>query len=188
MKNIEVDDELYAYIASQTQSIGESASQILRRLLLPEAPVASAKSEKSETKPKVKSEPAVKSAPKPQKAPAEAADDATLETRITAERLAEMPKKVAQFLYILGELSALHPEKFASVESIRGKDRLYFAPSKEALEASGNSINAKAIPHSGYWVVTNNNSAKKISILRQVMALLNYNDTTIDKVIALFKG
>lgn len=33
MKIIEVDEELYQYIASQTKSIGESASDILRRLL-----------------------------------------------------------------------------------------------------------------------------------------------------------
>lgn len=33
MKIIEVDEELYQYIAGKTQSIGESASDILRRLL-----------------------------------------------------------------------------------------------------------------------------------------------------------
>ncbi|WP_199711840.1 hypothetical protein [Alginatibacterium sediminis] len=33
MKSIEVDEQLYRYIASQTQDIGESASDILRRLL-----------------------------------------------------------------------------------------------------------------------------------------------------------
>lgn len=33
MKNIEIDEELYQYIASNTQFIGESASAILRRLL-----------------------------------------------------------------------------------------------------------------------------------------------------------
>ena len=39
MKIIEVDEELYQYIASQTQSIGESASDILRHLLnLPALP------------------------------------------------------------------------------------------------------------------------------------------------------
>ena len=39
MKNIEIDDELYHYIASRTQFIGESASDILRRLLrLPSSP------------------------------------------------------------------------------------------------------------------------------------------------------
>lgn len=33
MKIIEVDEELYRYIASHTQHIGESASDILRRML-----------------------------------------------------------------------------------------------------------------------------------------------------------
>ncbi|HKM98168.1 MAG TPA: replication initiation regulator SeqA, partial [Buttiauxella sp.] len=49
MKTIEVDDELYRYIASHTQHIGESASDILRRMLkftagqsAPAAPAAGA--------------------------------------------------------------------------------------------------------------------------------------------------
>ena len=33
MKTIELDDDLYFFIASQTRHIGESASDILRRLL-----------------------------------------------------------------------------------------------------------------------------------------------------------
>lgn len=33
MKTIEVDEDLYRYIAGQTKHIGESASDILRRLL-----------------------------------------------------------------------------------------------------------------------------------------------------------
>ena len=33
MKTIEVDDQIYHYIASRTLHIGESASDILRRLL-----------------------------------------------------------------------------------------------------------------------------------------------------------
>ncbi|MCE2571642.1 replication initiation regulator SeqA [Motilimonas eburnea] len=51
MKKIELDDELYQYIAAQTQNIGESASQILRRLLslppLPNNDRATAPSSKS---------------------------------------------------------------------------------------------------------------------------------------------
>ena len=38
MKIIEIDDVLYQYIAAQTLQIGESASDILRRLL-PGAPL-----------------------------------------------------------------------------------------------------------------------------------------------------
>ena len=37
MKIIEIDDELYTFIASQTKHIGENASDILRRLLLGDA-------------------------------------------------------------------------------------------------------------------------------------------------------
>ena len=37
MKTITIDDELYAHIAAQTKYIGEGASDILRRLLLPES-------------------------------------------------------------------------------------------------------------------------------------------------------
>ncbi len=33
MKTIEVDEDLYRFIAGQTERIGESASDILRRLL-----------------------------------------------------------------------------------------------------------------------------------------------------------
>ncbi|MFT5789034.1 MAG: negative modulator of initiation of replication, partial [Shewanella sp.] len=33
MKYIEVDEELYRHIASKTEQIGESASDILRRIL-----------------------------------------------------------------------------------------------------------------------------------------------------------
>ena len=33
MKTIEIDEELYQYIAGQTRHIGEDASSILRRLL-----------------------------------------------------------------------------------------------------------------------------------------------------------
>ena len=51
MKNIEIDEDLYQYIASNTQYIGESASSIIRRLLasdvqvLPETNTPSATSE-----------------------------------------------------------------------------------------------------------------------------------------------
>ena len=37
MKNIQIEEDLYHFIASQTQDIGESASDILRRLVMPES-------------------------------------------------------------------------------------------------------------------------------------------------------
>jgi negative modulator of initiation of replication len=37
MKSIQIEDDLYHFIASQTQDIGESASDILRRLVMPDS-------------------------------------------------------------------------------------------------------------------------------------------------------
>lgn len=50
MKTIEVDEELYRYIASHTQHIGESASDILRRMLNFRAGQVVAASETATTK------------------------------------------------------------------------------------------------------------------------------------------
>ena len=66
MKSIEIDDDLYAFIASQTKHIGESASQILRRLLLPEDGAAVNTPQATPAAPKVetaKATEAVKPAP-----------------------------------------------------------------------------------------------------------------------------
>ena len=66
MKTIQIEDDLYQYIASQTQNIGESASEILRRLLLVDAQAevpavdAPAPAAVEEAKTEVKSEPEAK--------------------------------------------------------------------------------------------------------------------------------
>lgn len=159
MKTIEVDDDLYQYIASQTQQIGESASDILRRLLMPST--------------------------SPQ-APAAVAAGADVETEVAAEavvanvelaelneqELAQQKGVVGRFLFILAHLYQEGPDAFAAVLSIRGRDRLYFAASKHELLAAGSSTNPKAIEGSPYWVVTNNNTDKKKAILNEVCQVL----------------
>lgn len=163
MKTIEVDDELYAYIAGQTESIGESASEILRRLLLGK--------ETNETE---------------TVQVAQNTETKDVFELLDKETLKDMPKKVDQFLTILSALYQSNSASFVKVEEIKGKGRLYFAQSEHVLKSSGKSINAKLIPGSPYWVVTNNNSAKKVSILKQVMTALGYQNDTIEKVVDLF--
>ena len=51
MKNIEVEPDLYQFIASQTQHIGENASQILRRLLAPQMEAAQRRMQPEEVAP-----------------------------------------------------------------------------------------------------------------------------------------
>ena len=57
----------------------------------------------------------------------------------------------------------------AEVLQIQGKGRLYFARSKQALLDASQSANPKEIGQSGYWATTNNNTAKKQTILSEVL-------------------
>ncbi|MBW8190675.1 replication initiation negative regulator SeqA [Neiella marina] len=156
MKTIEVDDDLYQYIAGQTQQIGESASDILRRLLMPS------------TSPQVTPDVAESVTPVATEPKPAMVDLANLDLDL----LAEQKGVVGRFLLILAHLHQEAPEAFAGVTSIRGRDRLYFAASKNELLAAGSSTNPKAIEGSPYWVVTNNNTDKKKAILNEVCQVL----------------
>ena len=206
MKTIEIDDELYAFIASQTKHIGESACEILRRLLIDEPgivttvvtsgasiPAASAAPAQAETTPEPAAETPVKTTPKAKTAPVPAAiatapsvsgDD--LLQCVNKDALSQFDKRVDQFLFILQQIYLQHPGDFAKVESIVGKNRKYFASSKEELLKSGSSTNPKAIPESGFWVVTNNNTAKKLAMLSQVLQILGYDDKVVKTVSETF--
>lgn len=198
MKTIEIDDSLYAFIASQTKHIGESASEILRRLLIDEpgivttvvatgtAPVT-ADSTPAEAVEPVKQE-AVKAPAKPASVAAAVvpASGEALLARVNKDALSQFDKRVDQFLFILQQVYLQHPGDFARVESIIGKNRKYFASSKEELLQSGSSTNPKAIPESGFWVVTNNNTAKKLAMLSQVLQILGYDDKVVETVSETF--
>ena len=223
MKSIEIDDDLYAFIASQTKHIGESASQILRRLLLPEdgaavntpqATPAAPKVETAKATEAVKPAPAVKkttaAAPKqptktaaPARTPKAAAtakaspqapvsEDIQTHKKndivdaVSQDALATFTKRVDQFLFILSAAHKLNANSFSQVESIVGKNRTYFAKSKEALLENGSSTNPKAIPDSDYWVVTNNNTAKKVNMLEQVLRKLGYAPEVVETVVNRF--
>ena len=152
MKLIDVDDELYQYIASQTQQIGESASDILRRLLLeqtvPAVTTLTPKSSACSTLTSVSQPPA--------------------SGFLDEKELQQQKGVIGRFLYILAALHEDSPAQFARVLDIKGRDRLYFATSKEALLAAGSSTNPKQIPGTDYWVISNNNTTKKRAILDEV--------------------
>ncbi|MBU2978892.1 replication initiation negative regulator SeqA [Alteromonas sp. C1M14] len=202
MKIIEIDDELYHFIAAQTKHIGESASDILRRLLLPAATnddsshnspvVEQAVNAADSVQPKATApKPAAKRSSTPRAKPATPAPPITHGTgdilgRLSDNALSTYTKRVDLFLFILAELYNIHGEDFAKVEQIKGKNRIYFATSKDALLNTGSSTNPKAIPDSPYWVVTNNNTAKKVAMLEQVLTLLGYGEQTSEAVIAKF--
>lgn len=90
-----------------------------------------------------------------------------------------------RFLAILSSVHKHHPKEFGEVATTinkRGRIRKYFASSREDLEKSGHSVNAKEIPKSNWWVVTNNDTKYKKDILRDVLRMLNYSAEIVEKL------
>lgn len=168
-KHIEIDEELYRYIASHTQRIGESASSILRRLLnLPPLPPSAGEAVE-----------AIDVAPA-DVAPLSAG--ATIFEVLSATELANQKSAVARFLHILSALYQCHREQFSVVLQITGRDRRYFGTTEAELAASGSSTNPKQIPDSPYFVVTNNNTTRKKSMLAQVALELGYTEEQAEQI------
>ena len=193
MKIIEVDEELYQYIAAQTQSIGESASDILRRLLnLPThatssvdffESVASAETPKSavHAEPVLTEKTTEASQPKvepvePPKVVKKQSDEAInhivdkVRALLNSAEFKEEPKAVVRFLSILRTLYRTNPESFAqATESLQGRTRVYFARDEGTLLVAGNHTKPKQIPDTPYWVITNTNSGRKMLMLEGAM-------------------
>lgn len=214
MKIIEVDEELYRYIAKQTQSIGESASDILRRLLhLPANPSATldfVSFDGSITEDAVKSDAVLESEVKLTNAPSQ--QETFLESKTAAPKMAkkqsneainqisdkvrlllnsdefkEESKAVVRFLAILRVLYRTDPESFAqATESLQGRTRVYFARDEAALLMTGNHTKPKQIPDTPYWVITNTNSGRKMLMLESAMQSMNLPESLIDEVRAYF--
>lgn len=186
MKSIEIDEELYQYIASNTQYIGESASSILRRLLAleadskEEAPASvepeQIKTENIEQVTDQGSEQAI------QQASVEIDEQHNVFDHINKEELMMQRGAVGRFLLILKALYRVHPKAFSAVCEIRGRDRLYFATSENALAESGSSTKPRQIPESPYWVITNSNTTRKKMMLTEVALSLGYSDDDAEKI------
>jgi len=187
MKQIDIDDELYQYIASNTQSIGESASTILRRLLNlngdDNTPVAknnqnnqSATQDKRDDtqKPNDNLEQEIVTPVKQ--------TNANVFNILNKEELAMQKGVVGRFLFILSAFYRTHKKEFSAVLDIKGRDRVYFATSKEDLVNSGSSMNPKNITDSEYWVMTNSNTTRKKMMLHEVALCLGYTAEQAEEI------
>ncbi|MBW7982601.1 replication initiation negative regulator SeqA [Enterobacillus tribolii] len=172
MKTIEVDEELYRYIASHTQSIGESASDILRRLLN----VGDGR----------KSENVASVAATPAKAPAAAsAVDRvrTMRELLLSDEYAEQNKAVNRFMLVLSALYSVDAKAFTqATESLHGRTRVYFAGDQQTLMQNGTHTKPKHVPGTPYWVITNTNSGRKRSMVEHIMQSMQFPAELIEKV------
>ncbi|RVU37522.1 replication initiation negative regulator SeqA [Rheinheimera riviphila] len=177
MKTIEIDEELYHYIASQTQQIGESASEILRRLLLPDA-VATAEAIVGQ----VSTPAAVKATTEPKVAAEPAANHQKVFDILSKQDLQAEQSVVGRFLIILSALARAHKGKFALVAEIKGRNRLYFARKQADLLEAGSSTNPKPIPNSEFWVITNSNTTRKKMMLTEAALKLGYSQIEAEQI------
>ena len=164
MKTIELDDDLYFFIASQTRHIGESASDILRRLL--EQPV--------------KAGTTVPAAPVVQ--PQSLADAMGLEALLDSDELQKEEKSINRFMLVLSTLYRDNPDSFTQATEIKGRKRVYFSRDPEALRASGSTTKPKQVPDTPFWVITNTNTSRKQNMVAQLMTSMGYDEALTARV------
>lgn len=176
MKTIEVDDELYSYIASHTKHIGESASDILRRMLKFSAasqPVTPIVKEVRAVQPVVEAK-----LVNPVKDKVRAMRELLL-----SDEYAEQKKAVNRFMLVLSTLYSLDQNAFAeATESLHGRTRVYFAADEQTLLKNGNQTKPKHVPGTPYWVITNTNTGRKCSMVEHIMQSMQFPAELIEKV------
>lgn len=190
MKNIEIDEALYQYIATNTQFIGESASAILRRLLnlspgheVTELATSDICTTEVNVEPAIepdRAENVVSSVIDEVTAPEVLVPGETVFNFINKEELAMQRGAVGRFLLILAGLYRAHPKQFDVVTEISGRDRLYFANSESKLAESGSSTKPRQIPESPFWVITNSNTTRKKMMLTKAAHALGYSDSDVE--------
>ncbi len=180
MKTIEVDEDLYRYIASQTQHIGESASDILRRLLKVSTSVDTAYS----TPVSHVSDEANQGIVVSKDAAKETKVDGVkvMRSLLISDEYAALKKAVDRFMMVLSTLYRIDAASFSEAMIVKGRKRVYFADNEATLLANGQTTKPKAIPNTPLWVITNNNTSRKRQMVEQVMLKMNFPADIIEKI------
>ncbi len=166
MKTIEVEDDVYHYIAAQTKEIGEPATSILRRLLgVP-----------TDAQPN-----------QPAKALVVAPHSHELALLLVQPMFSSSTTAVARMLRIFKEAHAQKKHEFAKVLQIQGRNRAYFAQSENEILKSGKSTQPREIEGTGFWVMTNSPTQQKQQMVREVLEVLGYSQAAIKAAVAVIQ-
>ncbi|KEY91209.1 seqA protein [Candidatus Photodesmus blepharus] len=176
MKIIEVDEDLYHYIAAQTKHIGESASDILRRLLSVDGnlmdsieliePTKQDTTANEDEKQNIQLIVGVKE----------------IRSLLISDEFIRSKKAIDRFMLVLSRLYHINPESFAEAAQVKGRTRVYFADNEKILLAHGNTTKPKVIPNTHFWVITNNNTSRKRQMVEQLMMKMSFPLGLIRKV------
>ncbi|MBB1312620.1 replication initiation negative regulator SeqA [Aliivibrio sp. SR45-2] len=178
MKTIEVDEELYRFIASQTQHIGESASDILRRILM-----QSSATELVVTAPSAVIKRGIvvsKDAGK------EISVDRVkaVRTLLISDEFSSLDKAIDRFLTVLSELYTIDSKAFSEATEVKGRTRVYFADNQDTLIASGKTTKPREIKGTPFWVITNTNTNRKRHMVELLMERMGFQHDLTEKVCA----
>lgn len=163
MKTIEVEDDVYHYIAAQTQEIGEPATSILRRLL--GVPMGA------------QSVTAVAIVPQPHE----------LALLLAQPMFSGSTTAVARMLRIFKEAHAQKKQDFEKILQIQGRNRSYFARSEHEILKSGKSTQPREIEGTGFWVMTNSPTQQKQQMVREVLEVLGYSEPAIKAAVTVIQ-
>jgi negative modulator of initiation of replication len=161
MKTIEVEDDVYAYLLSQAQEIGEAATPILRRELgLKASGTLSAKLASPDRTPASRKLIAF-------------VEDPMFSRHTTAKDC---------YLAILSFLATQHKDAFDKVLTINGRNRVYFARTRQEISQSGTSTEPREVPNTSFWAMTNSPTEQKRDTMRRVLAALGYDSSVVREV------
>ncbi|OCG09018.1 hypothetical protein A9G13_02875 [Gilliamella sp. wkB178] len=165
MKTIEIDEELYQFIAGQTKHIGEDASSILRRLLNINGPLPSQPTETLHSQ-----------------------NHYSIFTNLlTSDAFTTEKSVINRFILLLSTLYNYNPGLFSiAATALHGSKRQYLAKDKQSLELSGKNTKPREIVGTPYWVISNTNTARKVYIIESIMSDMGISENMIGQVISEF--
>jgi Negative regulator of replication initiationR len=165
MKTIEIDEELYQFIAGQTKHIGEDASSILRRLLNFKQAVSN----------------------KTNQVPHKEHHYSLFDDLLQSDTFTNEKSIISRFILLLGALYNYNPALFSiAATSLHGSKRQYLAKDKQSLETSGKNTKPREIIGTPYWVISNTNTARKLLIIESIMSDMGISENMINQVTLAF--
>ena len=205
MKKIEIEDDLYKYILANIEALGETPSQILRRLLsLPDAVNSSEISEN------IQDEIATIETTSVQQT-VSAVEQKEIAPSIYSTSHSSLPESAAHSVAALFAeqtfkkepivtnkfkmmLTTMYHENraafIAAANTTKGRTRDYFGQNLSTLLESDNeeevallkASKPRDIPNTPFWVITNANTGRKRIILTQMMASMGYPHHLIERI------
>lgn len=161
MPKLDVEQDIYDHLLRNAERIGEDASSILRRLLGLDG-----------------------------KSAEDRAGDRDLTTFLRSPEMLARRSVTDRYLGLLGWLGSRHAANGFEEKllAIRGRQRVYFARSRDEIVASGKSTHPKSIPSLGLWAMTNADSSQKRDIARRLMETLGYDARDIESAMKTLQG